>query len=246
SVEQLHLGYRDTAPLPGMAAGDWARITISDSGTGIPATTLPHVFEPFFTTKGPGEGSGLGLAQVYGIVKQHKGYIDVQSTAGRGTTFTIYLPALVATSPAETVVALPPALQGQGETILVVEDNELLREALASTLVLLNYKIVTAADGHEALAILEQDGEGKLPGSAIVLVLSDLVMPNMGGEALLQAMRLRGLTVPFLILSGHPMEAGRRQSLKAQGCAGWLLKPIGTQELATAVAQAMPGRQPGS
>jgi two-component system, cell cycle sensor histidine kinase and response regulator CckA len=97
SVEQLHLGYRDTAPLPGMAAGDWARITISDSGTGIPATTLPHVFEPFFTTKGPGQGSGLGLAQVYGIVKQHNGYIDVQTADGRGTTFTIYLPMLIAT-----------------------------------------------------------------------------------------------------------------------------------------------------
>jgi two-component system, cell cycle sensor histidine kinase and response regulator CckA len=241
SVEQLHWGQRDTVPLPGMAAGDWACITVSDSGTGILATTLPHVFEPFFTTKGPGQGSGLGLAQVYGIVKQHKGYIDVQSTAGRGTTFTIYLPALVATSPAETVVALPPALQGQGETILVVEDNELLREALASSLVLLNYKVVTAADGREALAILEQDSKGERPGPAIALVLSDLVMPNMGGEALLQVMRQRGLSVPFLILSGHPMGAERRQSLQAQGCAGWLLKPIGTQELATAVARALPG-----
>jgi two-component system, cell cycle sensor histidine kinase and response regulator CckA len=239
SLEQLHLGHRDTAPLSGMAAGDWARITVSDSGTGISATTLPHIFEPFFTTKGPGQGSGLGLAQVYGIVKQHKGYIDVQSAAGRGTTFTIYLPVLAATRLAETAVALPTVLQGQGETILIVEDNELLREALASILVLLNYEVLTAADGREALAILEQDGAGELPGPAIALVLSDLVMPNMGGEALLQAMRQRGLTTPFLILGGHPMEAERRQSLQTQGCAGWLLKPIGTEELATAVARAL-------
>jgi len=239
SLAQLHLGHRDTAPLPGMAVGDWARITVSDSGTGISATTLPHIFEPFFTTKGPGQGSGLGLAQVYGIVKQHKGHIDVQSAAGRGTTFTIYLPALVAKPPIETAVALPAVPQGQGETILIVEDNELLREALASILALLNYRVMTAADGREALAILEQDGEGELPGPAIALVLSDLVMPDMGGEALLQAMRQRGLTTPFLILSGHPMGAERRQSLQTQGCAGWLIKPIGTEELATAVARAL-------
>jgi two-component system, cell cycle sensor histidine kinase and response regulator CckA len=238
-VEQRHLGNRDTAPLPGMAAGDWARITVSDSGAGISATTLSHIYEPFFTTKGPGQGSGLGLAQVYGIVKQHKGYIDVQSAEGRGTTFTIYLPVLAATPLAETAVAQAAVLQGQGETILVVEDNEPLREALAVTLVELNYQVMTAADGREALAILEQDGEGETPGQTIALVLSDLVMPNMGGEALLQAMRQRGLTAPFLILSGHPMEAERRQSLQTQGFAGWLLKPIGTEELAAAVARAL-------
>ncbi len=236
SVEQLHLGHRDTAPLPGMAAGDWARITISDSGTGIPATTLPHVFEPFFTTKGPGQGSGLGLAQVYGIVKQHNGYIDVQTADGRGTTFTIYLPMLIATTLAETAVAQPTVPQGQGETILIVEDNEALREALAIILVELNYQVVTAADGREALAILEQDGEGELSGPAIALVLSDLVMPNMGGKALLQAMRQRGYTMPFLILSGQPIEA-ERQPLQTLGYAGWLIKPIGTGELATAVAR---------
>jgi len=238
-VEQLHLGYRDTAPLPGMAAGDWARITISDNGAGISATTLPHIFEPFFTTKGTDQGSGLGLAQVYGIVTQHNGYIDVQSAEGRGTTFTIYLPALVTTPLVETAVSQPTAPQGQGETILVVEDNEAFRQALAITLVELNYQVVTAADGREALAILEQDGGGETPGPAIALVLSDLVMPNMGGKALLQTVRQRGLTTPFLILSGHPMEAERRQSLQTLGYAGWLLKPVGTEELAAAVARAL-------
>jgi two-component system, cell cycle sensor histidine kinase and response regulator CckA len=239
NVEQLHLGYHDTAPLPGMAAGDWARITISDNGAGISATTLPHIFEPFFTTKGTDQGSGLGLAQVYGIVTQHNGYIDVQSAEGRGTTFTIYLPALVTTPLVETAVSQPTAPQGQGETILVVEDNEAFREVLAITLAELNYQVVTAADGHEALAILEQDGEGETPGPAIALVLSDLVMPNMGGKALLQTMRQRGLTTPFLILSGHPMEAERRQSLQTLGYAGWLLKPVATEELAAAVARAL-------
>ncbi|MAU00028.1 MAG: hypothetical protein CL608_23035 [Anaerolineaceae bacterium] len=236
-VAQLHLDHRDTAPLPDMAAGDWAQITISDSGTGILATTLPHIFEPFFTTKGPGQGSGLGLAQVYGIVKQHNGHIDVQSAEGRGTTFTIYLPALDATMLAETAVAPPAVQHGQGETILLVEDSEVLREALASTLVLLNYQVVTAADGREALAILEQDGESEMPGQNIALVLSDLVMPNMGGAALLQALRQRGLTVPFMILSGHPLKADFLQTLQTQGVAGWLFKPINIEELAAAVAR---------
>jgi two-component system, cell cycle sensor histidine kinase and response regulator CckA len=239
SVEQLHLGHRDTAPLPGMAAGDWARITVSDNGTGISAASLPQIFEPFFSTKGP-RGSGLGLAQVYGIVKQHNGYIDVQSAEDRGTTFTIYLPMLIVRTRVETAVTQPIVSQGQGETILIVEDKEALREALAIVLVELNYHAVTAADGHEALAILEQDGEGEMPGQAIALVLSDLVMPNMGGKALLQAMRQRGLTTPFLIMSGHPMEV-ERQSLQTLDYAGWLLKPIRTEELTTAVARAIQG-----
>ncbi|MFO7682824.1 MAG: ATP-binding protein [Chloroflexota bacterium] len=239
SVEQLHLGHRDTAPLPDMAAGDWARITVSDNGTGISAATLPQIFEPFFSTKGP-RGSGLGLAQVYGIVKQHNGYIDVQSAEDRGTTFTIYLPMLIVRTRVETAITQPIVSQGQGETILIVEDKEALREALAIVLAELGYHAVTAAEGHEALAILEQDGEGEMPGQDIALVLSDLVMPNMGGKALLQAMRQRGLTTPFLIMSGHPMEA-ERQSLQTLDYAGWLLKPIRTEELTTAVARAIQG-----
>jgi two-component system, cell cycle sensor histidine kinase and response regulator CckA len=238
SVEQLHLGHRDTAPLPGMAAGDWARITVSDSGTGISATALPHIFEPFFTTKGPGQGSGLGLAQVYGIVKQHNGYIDVQTVEGQGTTFTIYLSMLIATTRMETAVIPPNMLQGQGQTILIVEDNEILREALASTLAVLNYQVLTAANGREALALLEQDAADGMPGQTIALVLSDLVMPDMGGKALSQTMRQRGLTAPLLILSGHPIDT-ERQSLQTQGFVGWLHKPIGAEELATAVANAL-------
>ncbi|MFO7682271.1 MAG: ATP-binding protein, partial [Chloroflexota bacterium] len=239
-VEQLHLDHRDTAPLPDMAAGDWARITVSDNGTGISAATLPQIFEPFFTTKEP-RGSGLGLAQVYGIVKQHNGYIDVQTTEDRGTTFTIYLPMLIVKTRVETAVTQPTVPQGQGETILIVEDKEALREALAIMLAELNYHAVTAADGHEALAILEQDGEGEMPGQAIALVLSDLVMPNMGGKALLQAMRQRGLTTPFLILSGGEHMEAERQLLQTLDYAGWLLKPIRTEELTTAVARAIQG-----
>jgi two-component system, cell cycle sensor histidine kinase and response regulator CckA len=239
SLKQFRLENNDTPPLPNMAAGDWVEISVSDTGTGIPAATLPHVFEPFFTSKEPGMGSGLGLAQVYGIVKQHQGHIDVQTEAGRGTTFTIYLPALTTALPRATAVTPTAPLQGHGETILIVEDNEVLREALAGTLAALNYRVLTAANGRQALAILERQAGSEPDGeAAVALVLSDLVMPEMGGAALFQALRQRGLTVPVMILSGHPMVA-ELQALQAQGLAGWLLKPIGTAELAAAVARAL-------
>jgi two-component system, cell cycle sensor histidine kinase and response regulator CckA len=239
SLKQFRLENEDTAPLPDMVAGDWVELSVSDTGTGIPAATLSHIFEPFFTTKEPGLGSGLGLAQVYGIVKQHLGHIAVQTEEGRGTTFTIYLPALVTALPRATAVTPPAPLQGHGETILIVEDNEVLREALASTLAMLNYRVLTAADGRQALAILEgQAGSEPEAEPAVALVLCDLVMPEMGGAALFQELRQRDLTVPFMILTGHPM-VSELQALQAQGLAGWLLKPIGAEELAAAVARAL-------
>jgi len=212
-----------TPPLPDMAAGDWFCLSVADTGTGITPQHLTHIFEPFFTTKEPGKGSGLGLAQVYGIIKQHGGAIDVQTQEGKGTTFVLYLPAL-----AGPTLAMPaPRLgftQGQGETILVVEDNEIMRTALVEMLEFLNYRVQEAANGHEALAILEE----KL--GAIDLVLSDLVMPEMGGQYLLQAMRARGLHLPFVVLSGHPL-TNEMQPIQAQGLAGWLLKPPDMAEL---------------
>ncbi len=237
-LKQLRLENNDTPPLPNMAAGDWVEISVSDTGTGIPAATLPRIFEPFFTTKEPGQGSGLGLAQVYGIVKQHRGHIGVQTKAGQGTTFTIYLPALTAALPGITAVVPSIPLQGHGETILVVEDNDVLREGLADTLKMLNYQVLTAANGHEALALLEQDAANGMLEQSIALVLSDLVMPDMGGQVLLQKMRQRGLTMPFLILSGHPRDA-EQQSRQMETVAGWLLKPIEAEELATALARAL-------
>ena len=239
SLKQLRLENKDTPPLPDMATGDWVEISVSDTGTGIAAATLPHIFEPFFTTKEPGLGSGLGLAQVYGIVKQHQGHLDVQTEASRGTTFTIYLPALTTVLPRATAVTPSTPLQGHGETILIVEDNEALREALASTLATLNYRVLTVANGRQALAVLEPQA-GSEPGAeaAVDLVLSDLVMPEMGGAVLFQVLRQRGLTVPVMILSGHPMVA-ELQALQVQGLAGWLLKPISTKELAAAVARAL-------
>jgi len=214
-------------------AGDhWVHIEVTDSGCGIPPEALSHIFEPFFTTKEVGKGTGLGLAQVYGILKQHEGHIDVVTEVGRGTTFNLYLPALPVQPPPAPARESEAPIQGQGETVLVVEDNAGLRDALASILELLNYRTLQAASGREALAVLERRAD------EIALVLSDLVMPEMGGQALFHAMRQRGLTLPVVILSGHPLES-ELEDLQAQGLAGWMLKPPSVTELGQLLARVL-------
>ncbi|MBK8986094.1 MAG: PAS domain S-box protein [Chloroflexi bacterium] len=232
SLAQVRLSDQDAASMAGMpGVGDnWVQIIVSDTGTGIAPTILPRIFEPFFTTKEPGLGSGLGLAQVYGIVKQHQGHIDVRTEEGQGTTFIIYLPGLAVAAQKETAVPTTKPLQGQGETILVVEDNPDLREALTSVLNLLNYETLAAANGREALAILEQQ--------SVALVLSDLIMPEMGGKELLQALRQRELNLPVIILSGHPLET-ERQTLQNEGIADWLTKPLDMNDLSLSLARAL-------
>ncbi|MEA3397524.1 MAG: ATP-binding protein, partial [Chloroflexota bacterium] len=212
--------------------GRWVRIAVTDTGSGISPDVLPHIFEPFFTTKEVGQGTGLGLAQVYGIVKQHEGHIDVSTEVRAGTTFTLYLPVLLASPPEVAVLETPTYVQGHGETILVVEDNAALREALADSLELLNYRVLKAANGCEALDTLEGHAD------EIALVLTDVVMPEMGGQALFQTVKQRGLTLPVVMLTGHPME-DELENLKAQGLAGWMFKPPDMAQLAELLAQVL-------
>jgi two-component system cell cycle sensor histidine kinase/response regulator CckA len=230
-LERIHVEDSRKAPLPDMDVGQWVRVTVTDTGVGILPDLFPHIFEPFFTTKEPGAGAGLGLPQVYGIVKQHGGHIDVMTELGKGTSFVLYLPALVAKS-AEALrseAKTPP--QGRGEMILVVEDNQALQKALMDGIESLNYRVLTADNGRQALAILEEYPE-------VALVVSDLMMPEMGGQALFHALRQRGLTLPVVMLSGHPMES-ELVSLQAQGLAGWLLKPPSMEQLARLLDRAL-------
>jgi two-component system cell cycle sensor histidine kinase/response regulator CckA len=227
---RLTLVRHATPPLPSLAEGPWISLTVADSGEGISPEALAHLFEPFFTTKPPGRGTGLGLAQVYGIVKQHAGEITVHSTPGEGASITIYLPAIVevAAAPDAPTAPLPTA----PATILLVEDNPLLLEAMGDILAMLGYTVMCAGNGREALAILSDHA------AAIDLVLTDLIMPQMSGDALLAAMRGRGLDIPVVVLSGHPLE-GELAALQKHGLAGWLLKPPNIQELAQLLAQVL-------
>ncbi len=222
-------------PFRDMAPGAWLQLRVSDTGVGIEPYDLPHIFEPFFTTKSPGEGSGLGLAQVYGIVKQHDGYIDVKSEPGAGTTFIIYLPAIEAPEWASVEALSSNLIDGKGETILVVEDNVATQTAVREILETLNYRVVSASDGKQALEIIENfDG-------AIDLVLSDMVMPTMGGVELYQELIERGLATKVVLMSGYPLGAGTRELLDQKGVT-WLQKPMRSDTLAQLIREVLENR----
>lgn len=223
-LASLSLAPGQMPPLPDMAPGEWLQLSVRDTGTGIAAEHLPHLFEPFFTTKQPGQGTGLGLAQVHGIVKQHDGSIAVESQPGRGTTFVIYLP-IYETGPAPApAVVNHQTEQGAGESILLVEDNEAMRMALADSLEGLGYRVFPAVDGIEALEILAQQTNG------ISLMLSDLVMPRMGGVELSHQARSRFPALKIIIMTGHPLHESEDE-LRQAGIEGWIRKPFSVSEL---------------
>jgi signal transduction histidine kinase/CheY-like chemotaxis protein len=176
--------------------GRYAALRVRDSGVGMPADVQRRLFEPFFTTKPVGQGSGLGMPMVYGLMKQHGGFVDVESAPGVGTTVTLYFPA---SEPAPARPVPPPSPPPpSGGTILLVEDEPALRRAAQRILERHQFDVITAADGEEALDLFDQHQ------SRIGLVLSDVVMPRLGGPALHARLRAGGSQVPFLFMSGYP------------------------------------------
>lgn len=218
-LDQIQTRDGDTPPCPDIPPGSWNRITVKDSGEGIPPDVLPHIFEPFFTTKPVGEGTGLGLAQAYGIVKQHDGYIDAHSEIGEGTIFHIYLPAQQPIIEQADHLDFSSERRGSGETLLLVEDDYSTRQAMKTLLEDLNYQVLIAADGQEAFSIYENEAE------RIAMVISDMVMPVMGGVALYQALRERWPDIKVLFITGHPEKEGDRALLES-GNVHWLQKPF--------------------
>ncbi|MBN2003037.1 MAG: PAS domain S-box protein [Anaerolineae bacterium] len=223
-----------SAPLPEMLPGDWIRLSVSDTGTGISDDVLQRLFTPFFTTKAPGKGTGLGLAQVYGIVTSHEGRIDVETQVGKGTTFCIFLPLLGDTKVYHQVQTKSDLPMGNGEMILVVEDNEMTRVAIVESLQLLGYRTLEAAQGQEALEILGRRRD------EIALILSDMVMPEMGGKALARALHRQAVSVPLVMMSGHPLDR-EDTDLRAAGVTEWIQKPLDLTQLADLLARVLAG-----
>jgi two-component system cell cycle sensor histidine kinase/response regulator CckA len=239
SLEKIWVASPQDAPVPDMGPGEWVCITMADTGCGIPANVLPHIYDPFFTTKPVGMGTGLGLSQVYGIVKQHEGHIEVATQEGEGTTFTIYLPSLSRRQPKPILYKTEALVQGQGQLIMVVEDDSATRAALVDSLELLNYRVIEAINGREALSIFKQLAGQADASEQIALVLSDMVMPEMGGKALLYALREISPTAKVVLLTGHPLDEGTLEDLKPQDLHNWLLKPLSIEQLSQVVAQAL-------
>jgi CheY-like chemotaxis protein len=193
----------------GVPPGSWAFLRVSDTGGGMDQQTLAHIFEPFFTTKVPGQGTGLGLATVFAIVQQNDGHIDVASTQGVGSVFTIYLPrSLEPLSPSGTHRI---ARQPKGdETILLVEDDDDVRELAREGLTLRGYRVLSVHDGSEAF-LLSQGYQGD-----IHLLVTDVVMPIMNGPRVAELIALQRPGTKVLFISGYtgdlpftPQAAGR-------------------------------------
>jgi CheY-like chemotaxis protein len=182
-------------------AGDYVMIAVSDSGCGIEADTLERVFEPFFTTKDAGKGSGLGLSMVYGFVKQSNGHIMIYSEEGRGTTVRIYLPQVTGIAQPSLSVMTAPGVEKGRETILIVEDDPMVRPLVVRQVTSLGYVALTAANAREALAVI--DG-----GQEIDLLFTDLTMPGgMNGRLLADEALRRRPFLKILFTSGHSDES---------------------------------------
>ncbi len=190
----LDEGYRATHPW--VEAGEYICLTCTDTGTGMDEETREHVFEPFFTTKPPGEGTGLGMAMIYGMVKQHGGYVHVYSEPGEGTTVNVYLPAVAAGVEAGPQGPAAERMRG-GETILLVEDEAGIRRATKRALEGQGYTVLLAADGEEALEVFHEQERD------IDLIISDLVMPRLGGRQFYEALREAGKDPKILFTSGY-------------------------------------------
>jgi two-component system cell cycle sensor histidine kinase/response regulator CckA len=215
--------------------GDWVSIAVMDAGTGMDDATQARIFEPFFTTKGPGKGTGLGLATVFGIVKQAGGRVTVRSAPGKGSTFTMFLPlasgAALTPSPG---LPLPPATGT--ERILLVEDDARVRHLARRALELHGYEVLDAETGREALA-----AAARAPGP-IHLVLTDVVLPGLSGRELAEAVRATHPDARFLFMSGYTEDALVHHRVAELG-APFLEKPFAVAELVRAVRDALDARR---
>jgi PAS domain S-box-containing protein len=201
------------APKP----GNYVLLAVGDTGVGMDKKTMDRIFDPFFTTKGLAQGTGLGLASAYGIVKGHGGYIDVSSKKGKGTTFKIYLPA-TKKEPGEEKELSGEFVDGQ-DTVLLVDDEELVLDAGEQMLRRLGYEVLVAGSGLEALALYEKNR------AKIDMVLLDMVMPGMGGGETYDRMREIDPTVKVLLSSGYSID-GEATEILERGCDGFIQKPF--------------------
>jgi two-component system, cell cycle sensor histidine kinase and response regulator CckA len=215
---------------PGVATGRYVVLSVSDTGMGMGTETRERIFEPFFTTKEKGKGTGMGLATVYGIVKQHGGFVHVYSEPDQGSLFRVYLPVLEG-AVAEKPQAKPPGpsfgeLRGS-ETILLAEDHEAVRDMARQTLVNLGYRVLSANDGEEALRLCAEE----TPAIAIL----DVIMPKLGGVATAEKLTAKFNHLPILFTSGYSQDSENAGPATAK--AHYLQKPYSPSALGRQVRE---------
>ena len=202
--------------------GRYVCISISDTGMGIDPSIQARIFEPFFTTKGMGRGTGLGLASAYGIVKNHDGAIDFVSRPGKGTTFYIYLPASDADVEPEPVIS--ESISQGSETLLLIDDEQVILQVEQPMLESLGYKVITASDGKTAVEAFRRFS------GQINLVILDVVMPGMSGGAIFDELKSIDPQVLVLLSSGYSL-SGQAEEILARGCVGFIQKPFSLEQL---------------
>ena len=222
-----------TAQSSPASPGSFACLSVSDNGCGIPAENLPRIFEPFFTTKPSGKGTGLGLATLFGIVEQHRGWVNVYSEVGQGTTFRIYLPRLASMHPEKIDLPESPTLRGGNETILFVEDDNFLRPSICKCLSQLGYRVLSASNGIEAVEVWNQNR------NEIQLLLTDLVMPGgINGKELGERLLRENPKLKVINASGYSAEIVSEDFRLEEGV-NFLTKPFQMFKLAKTVRNAL-------
>jgi len=208
--------------------GNYIVVTISDTGTGIPDDVVKRIFDPFFTTKEIGKGTGLGLATTMTIVKSHGGFINVYSELKKGTRFSIYLPSAAAQAESGRKIIKDELPRGNGELVLIVDDEENIRKAAEATLLRFGYQVISATDGEDALALYSKRSD------EIAVVLTDLAMPNMDGNALIRALRTLDRNIRAIAMSGLISE-NQIEELRSLGVVHFLPKPYTAETLLIAL-----------
>ena len=237
-ARRVEIDAEQAGKTPGARPGPFVCLTVADSGCGMDEDTCSHIFEPFFTTKEVGKGTGLGLATVYGIVKQHEGWIHVSSALGRGTTFEIYLPALrQAPQPATSDIDRPP-VRGGSETLLLVEDNPTLRRLEAVGLRRFGYVVWEASNAKETLQLWREHQD------RIALLLTDAVLPGaLTGVDLAERLLQQKQTLKVIVTSGYGSERSGPEKLAALGIT-YLAKPFEIEALAATVRSCLDANGP--
>jgi len=229
TVENARLSPSDVAP-HGLEAGRYVSVAVADTGVGMDEATMARIFEPFFTTREKSRGTGLGLASVYGIVRNHKGFVTVRSEKGAGSTFVVFLPASDREEETEAKVVEP--IQKGGETILLVDDEGFILDVGVQMLTHLGYKVIPASGGREAV----ETYRSRRP--EIDLVLLDMIMPDLGGKETFEKIKEIEPGVRVILSSGYSLD-GQAEKIMEKGCRGFIQKPFSMGDLAGKIREVL-------